>query len=1140
VEDLQVQLRQHQQKFQQEIGQERSLKVQAEEEIKSQVTALAAAEAKFAEVQKALKEEEAQRDQRAMAGANRALKQRMAQRKQELDAAVVLQQAAKKESDAAAVLEQAVKKASVSGASGEPAPGDAVQQLNSQLSLAVVGEKVEKEAAQARTADLLEEVRALKARLQARSTGAAAAGSEGGDSVATSAEVAVLEEEVVGVREKMKGMREEQQQQLAALRQELQEAKLASAAPHLSAGAGMNQSTVDLGQVQVLDLSTSVSVPNSSTGPASVQEVIQQRQLQQEEASNDVLVAQELARQTVELAKQTRADADAAAATAQAAEEERAEVEALAVAKEEEIKEAALGVASNKQEKKDNKAKIKAWLGAFREKEGREPTNEDKNAIRPLYLEHKRMEDAMKKLETDLTSANLALAQMKSEAEAKAKADEEAKAKAAEAEANAVKAETERKMKDEEAKAAAEQAAQQQQAANNAAAAAAAAAQAQPQAADAGAGSSPPLSAAGSAISLTPSASAASLASAGGAQLSAAQLAELESVREESHQRAVDLDEKQVEVDEAKETIDSLKEQLAALHQSMEEDAGFEEEDDEAPVLGDDGDDEGTEEETKTETETEEDRESRKDLELQLKLATAEAAKAKSELKTLQDKTAKAAAAPASDGKEAKKLEAKAVAMLKEGIAKGMKSWPARKGECRDVYLKLVQELEAFLPAGTRGFTHLKKAATFASTQKAGGAAVTLKRELEKFRQLLEGNHARGGAGTATASKRKEGETKAKEAKATAAAHAQEAQAKKKMEALQQQLEEAKAKAPHRSPRGKASSSGEDHGGGKSPRGAGGNKAVKAALARAKAAEKRAHQLEAKLSESRKELRLAQDDVRQGSGAASGGAGHGGQSSAADRRKIRELEKEVEKLHKMKTSGSSHGLATSPTGKSKAGSSRDLHGGRGRGGGSGGGSDAASEAKIKGLERRLAENEKKTKKAADEAEKKMGAAVKKVQREAGGASKKLALAEEENKTLEEQKKKLKTKVKELEEMTKDLGALKERAAAADIAEEELKESKKEVAKLEVSYKQEQTLRKKYYNIIEDMKGKIRVYCRCRPMARYELENGSTPVVTFVDETTLDLKTARGAREFLYDQVPNLLIAHSTNIHSSYSSCTTRC
>ncbi len=36
----------------------------------------------------------------------------------------------------------------------------------------------------------------------------------------------------------------------------------------------------------------------------------------------------------------------------------------------------------------------------------------------------------------------------------------------------------------------------------------------------------------------------------------------------------------------------------------------------------------------------------------------------------------------------------------------------------------------------------------------------------------------------------------------------------------------------------------------------------------------------------------------------------------------------------------------------------------------------------------------------------------------------------------------------------------------------------------------QVLRKKYYNMVEDMKGKIRVYCRVRPMSKSEIKRVS--------------------------------------------------
>ena len=41
-----------------------------------------------------------------------------------------------------------------------------------------------------------------------------------------------------------------------------------------------------------------------------------------------------------------------------------------------------------------------------------------------------------------------------------------------------------------------------------------------------------------------------------------------------------------------------------------------------------------------------------------------------------------------------------------------------------------------------------------------------------------------------------------------------------------------------------------------------------------------------------------------------------------------------------------------------------------------------------------------------------------------------------------------------------------------------------------------------------MKGKIRVFCRVRPMNSHELEIGSLPVVTISDEYTLKIKLKR--------------------------------
>ena len=52
---------------------------------------------------------------------------------------------------------------------------------------------------------------------------------------------------------------------------------------------------------------------------------------------------------------------------------------------------------------------------------------------------------------------------------------------------------------------------------------------------------------------------------------------------------------------------------------------------------------------------------------------------------------------------------------------------------------------------------------------------------------------------------------------------------------------------------------------------------------------------------------------------------------------------------------------------------------------------------------------------------------------------------------------------------------------------EVKKLQEENKTLTENYNSERVLRKKYYNMVEDMKGKIRVYCRSRPLSGSELE-----------------------------------------------------
>lgn len=57
-----------------------------------------------------------------------------------------------------------------------------------------------------------------------------------------------------------------------------------------------------------------------------------------------------------------------------------------------------------------------------------------------------------------------------------------------------------------------------------------------------------------------------------------------------------------------------------------------------------------------------------------------------------------------------------------------------------------------------------------------------------------------------------------------------------------------------------------------------------------------------------------------------------------------------------------------------------------------------------------------------------------------------------------------------------------------------------------------------HNIIEDMKGKIRVYCRIRPISDKEIELGSHDVTSVLDEFTTQVETKFGPKNFMYDAV----------------------
>ena len=86
--------------------------------------------------------------------------------------------------------------------------------------------------------------------------------------------------------------------------------------------------------------------------------------------------------------------------------------------------------------------------------------------------------------------------------------------------------------------------------------------------------------------------------------------------------------------------------------------------------------------------------------------------------------------------------------------------------------------------------------------------------------------------------------------------------------------------------------------------------------------------------------------------------------------------------------------------------------------------------------------------------------------------------------------KLRLENNQLGHLKNDLESFKLKADRCSELEVEVKKKEEELSVLSDQFKKETALRKKYKNELEDLKGAIRVYARCRPMAKYELENGT--------------------------------------------------
>ena len=78
----------------------------------------------------------------------------------------------------------------------------------------------------------------------------------------------------------------------------------------------------------------------------------------------------------------------------------------------------------------------------------------------------------------------------------------------------------------------------------------------------------------------------------------------------------------------------------------------------------------------------------------------------------------------------------------------------------------------------------------------------------------------------------------------------------------------------------------------------------------------------------------------------------------------------------------------------------------------------------------------------------------------------------------------------------------------EIVQKQNKDLRDQNERLYIKFQNETVMRKKLHNIIEDMKGKIRVYARVRPMNQKEVRMGFINAVQIVDQFTLRIRVKK--------------------------------
>lgn len=135
----------------------------------------------------------------------------------------------------------------------------------------------------------------------------------------------------------------------------------------------------------------------------------------------------------------------------------------------------------------------------------------------------------------------------------------------------------------------------------------------------------------------------------------------------------------------------------------------------------------------------------------------------------------------------------------------------------------------------------------------------------------------------------------------------------------------------------------------------------------------------------------------------------------------------------------------------------------------------------------------------------------------GGQEEELADLQKELADAKKENASLQKKVEKFSEAAGEAATLKEKATAL---KQHLKEATAELDIVSGKYKEEQVKRKRLLNELEDLKGKVRVYCRVRPFSKTELAEAdrSESCCRIIDDLSITVGLKGRPKDYNFDSV----------------------